>query len=105
VELNLARRYGKAIARTDGERWLVTRTAGLQMLPVNDGVPTRLGERSVDVEVDGGLISPLRVNYQSSVIRGKLAEERGPGSVRLRRSLKPEVEQNTRLDGVVSNTT
>jgi hypothetical protein len=52
------RLYGKAIAETQHAlAGLVDRTRDYGAALINERVPTRLGDGSVDVEVDGRLIS------------------------------------------------
>jgi CRISPR-associated endonuclease/helicase Cas3 len=76
------RLYGKAIAATQqANAGLVDRTRDYGQALVNERVPTRLGDGSVDVEVDGELRSPFTgVTIDTLSIRGNWLRNAQPGS-------------------------
>src|SRR6478736_5506412 len=77
------RLYGNAIAETQQAiAGLVDRTRDYSAALINERVPTRLGDGSVDVEVDGRLISPFtgeRIKVLS--IRRNWLRNAEPGSM------------------------
>src|SRR5258706_10829501 len=77
------RLYGKAIAEIQqANAGLVDRTRDYSVALVNERVPTRLGDGSVDVEVDGELISPFTGGTIKALsIRGNWLRNAEPGSM------------------------
>ncbi len=77
------RLYGNAIAETQQAiAGLVDRTRDYSAALINERVPTRLGDGSVDVEVDGRLISPFTgERIKALSIRGNWLRDAEPGSV------------------------
>ena len=60
---------------------MVDRTRDYGQALVNERVPTRLGDGSVDVEVDGKLLSPFTgANIDTLSIRGNWLRNAQPGS-------------------------
>jgi hypothetical protein len=77
------RLYGNAIAETQQAiAALVDRMRDYSAALINERVPTRLGDGSVDVEVDGRLISPFTgERIQALSIRGNWLRNAVPGSM------------------------
>jgi hypothetical protein len=76
------RLYGRAMAASQqGLAGLVDRSLGYDQALVNEQVPTRLGDGSVDVEVEGNLISPFTGDAIGALsIRASWLREAEPGS-------------------------
>src|SRR5262249_42640750 len=76
------RSYGKALA--DSQQALsgmVDRTQGYERALVNELIPTRLGDGSVDVPVEAGLLSPFTgENIDALSIRANWLRQAEPGS-------------------------
>jgi CRISPR-associated endonuclease/helicase Cas3 len=77
------RLYGDAIADSQQAlAGLVDRSRGYEQAMVNERVPTRLGDGSVDVEVNGSLRSPFTGETIASLsIRANWLREAEPGSM------------------------
>jgi hypothetical protein len=86
------RLYGRAI--TDGQQalsGLIDRTAGYHRALINERIPTRLGDATVDVEVEGRLLSsftgavidalPIRATWLRDAEPGSAATINGPDSI------------------------
>ena len=76
------RLYGHAIADSQQAlAGLVDRTLDYDQALVNERVPTRLGDGTVDVEVDGGLLSPFTDEaIEALSIRANWLRRAQPGS-------------------------
>ena len=76
------RLYGHAMAASQQAlSGLIDRSQGYNQALVNERVPTRLGDGSVDVEVEGKLLSPLTgVQIEALSIRANWLKEAEPGS-------------------------
>jgi hypothetical protein len=76
------RLYGKAIAESQqANAGLVDRTRNYSVALINERVPTRLGDGSVDVEVDGELPSPFTgATIDTLSIRRNWLRNAEPGS-------------------------
>jgi hypothetical protein len=76
------RLYGRAMAASQQAlSGLVDRSQGYDQALINERVPTRLGDGSVDVEVKGKLISPLTGEQIDALsIRANWLREAEPGS-------------------------
>ena len=96
------RLYGKAIAETQqAMAGLVDRTRDYSAALINERVPTRLGDGSVDVEVDGQLISPFtgeRIKVLS--IRGNWLRNAEPGSMAHVVAIEAAGQTTLDVDGV-----
>ena len=96
------RLYGNAIAETQQAiAGLVDRTRDYSAALINERVPTRLGDGSVDVEVDGGLISPFtgeRIKVLS--IRRNWLRNAEPGSMAHVVSIEATGRTTLDVDGV-----
>ena len=96
------RLYGNAIAETQQAiAGLVDRTRDYSAALINERVPTRLGDGSVDVEVDGRLISPFtgeRIKVLS--IRGNWLRNAEPGSMADVVSIEATGRTTLDVDGV-----
>jgi hypothetical protein len=74
--------YGHAMAAGQlALSGLVDRSQGYDQALVNERVPTRLGDGSVDVEVEGKLLSPFTgEQIEALSIRASWLREAAPGS-------------------------
>src|SRR5206468_9285544 len=81
---------------------LVDRTRDYGAALVNERVPTRLGDGSVDVEVDGQLISPFTgEGIKALSIRGNWLKNAEPGSMAHVVAIEAAIGQTTLdVDGV-----
>ena len=96
------RLYGNAIAETQQAiAGLVDRTRDYSAALINERVPTRLGDGSVDVEVDGRLISPFTgERIKALSIRGNWLRDAEPGSMAKVASIEATGRTTLDVDGV-----
>jgi len=99
------RLYGNAIADTQQAiAGLVDRTRDYSAALINERVPTRLGDGSVDVELDGQLISPFTgERIKALSIRGNWLRNAEPGSMAKVVSSEATGRTTLEVDGVRFN--